>query len=155
MFLRTFGGRRPPTKTSSHKKNPPKREVRFHCEYCERDGNLADFCFRRKRDERRVSESSKENMNHPFHGVHAQLVQIRPMRPRGALPLAARPQAVRPHGGRAPWGAGRVSYGQGPCDSGFGSYFPNGPQFSSYGDRFPSGPGLGGVFPNTFYGQMP
>jgi hypothetical protein len=55
----------PKKKASSHKQNPPKREVRFHCEYCERDGHLADFCSRRKRDEWRVSESSRKNMNNP------------------------------------------------------------------------------------------
>jgi hypothetical protein len=48
------------------------RELRYHCEYCERDGHLASFCFRRKRDERRVSESSRKDMNRPSHGVHAQ-----------------------------------------------------------------------------------
>ena len=42
-------------KAPSHKQNPPKREVRYHYEYCERDGHLASFCFRRKRDEWRVS----------------------------------------------------------------------------------------------------
>jgi hypothetical protein len=41
-------------KVAFYKQNPPKREVRYHCEYCERDGHLASFCFRRKRDERRV-----------------------------------------------------------------------------------------------------
>jgi hypothetical protein len=35
-------------KAPSHKQNPPKREVRYHCEYCERDGHLASFCFRRR-----------------------------------------------------------------------------------------------------------
>jgi hypothetical protein len=40
-----------------------------HCEYCERNGHLANFCFRRKRDERRVSKMSRGNMNHPSHGV--------------------------------------------------------------------------------------
>jgi hypothetical protein len=43
----------------------------FHCEYCERDGHLADFCFRRKRDEWWLFDSSSKNMNHPSHGVHA------------------------------------------------------------------------------------
>lgn len=61
-------------KAPSHKQNPPKREVRYHCEYCERDGHLASFCFRRKRDERRVSELSRKDMNRPSHGVHAQSV---------------------------------------------------------------------------------
>jgi hypothetical protein len=90
----------------------------------------------------------------PTHGVHAHPVQRRPVRPRGVLPLVARPQAVRPHGGRARRYAGRVPYGQGPCDKGFGSYFPSGPQFPSCGDRFPSKPGIFGVFSNTFQGQM-
>jgi hypothetical protein len=128
--------------------------VRYHFEYCERDGHLASFCFRRKRDEWRVSESSRKDMNCPSHGVHAHPVQRRHARPRGVLPLVARPQAVRPHGGRARRYAGRVPYGQGPCDKGFGSYFPSGPQFPSCGDRFPSKPGIFGVFSNTFQGQM-
>jgi hypothetical protein len=81
-----------------HKQNPPKRGVRYHCEYCERDGHLASFCFRRKRDERWVSKSSRKDMNCPSHGVHAQPVQRRPGRPRGVLPLAAKSQAVRPRG---------------------------------------------------------
>ena len=74
------------------------------------------------------------------------------MKPRGALPLAARPQAGKPRGGRSWWGAGHVPYGQGPRDKDFGSYYPSGPQFPSCGDRFPSGSGMFGVFPSTFYG---
>jgi hypothetical protein len=61
-------------KAPSHKQNPPKREVRYHCAYCERDGHLASFFFRRKRDERRFSESSRKDINRPSHGVHAQPV---------------------------------------------------------------------------------
>jgi hypothetical protein len=64
--------------------------VRYHCEYYERDGHLASFCFRRKRDEWWVSESSRKDMNRPSHGVHAQPVQRRPARPRGVLPLVTR-----------------------------------------------------------------
>jgi hypothetical protein len=142
-------------KAPSHKQNPPKREVRCHCEYCESDGHLAPFCFSRKRDERQVSKSSRKNMNHPSLGVHAQPIQRRPTRPRGVLLLVARPQVVRPRGGHAQRDAGRVPYGQGPLDRGFGSYFPSGPQFPFCGDRFPSEPWLFGVFPNTFQWQMP
>src|SRR6185369_6853244 len=25
---------------------PPKREVRYHCEFCDREGHLEEFCFR-------------------------------------------------------------------------------------------------------------
>ena len=96
------------------------------------------FFFRRKRDERQISESNRKNMNHPSHGVHDPLVQRHHARPRCALPLVARPQAVRPRGVRARWGAGQVPYGQGPRGSGFGSYFRSRPQFPSHGDRFPS-----------------
>jgi hypothetical protein len=53
-------------KATSHKKILPKRGMRFHYEYCERDGHQTHFFFRRKRDERRVSESSRKNMNRPF-----------------------------------------------------------------------------------------
>jgi hypothetical protein len=62
-------------RTHSHKQIPLKREVRFHYDYCERDGHLADFFFSRKTDERRVSESSKGNMNRPSHGDHDPPVQ--------------------------------------------------------------------------------
>ena len=27
---------------------PPEREVRYHCEFCDREGHLEEFCFRRK-----------------------------------------------------------------------------------------------------------
>jgi hypothetical protein len=43
-------------KAPSHKEIPPKREVRYHCEYYGRDGHITSFCFRRKRDERQVCE---------------------------------------------------------------------------------------------------
>jgi hypothetical protein len=86
---------------------------------------LVAFYFRRKRDERQGSESSRRNINCPSHGVHDFPTQRSPMRPRGALPLSASPQAVRPPDGRAWRGAGRVPYGQGPRGSGFGSYFPS------------------------------
>jgi hypothetical protein len=52
-----------------------------------------------------------KDMNRPSHGVHAQPVQRCPSRPRGALTLAVRPQGVRPRGGHARRGAGRVPYG--------------------------------------------
>jgi hypothetical protein len=47
------------------------------------------------------SESSRRNMNRPSHGVHDCPAQRCPVRPRGALPLAARHQVVRPQCGRA------------------------------------------------------
>jgi hypothetical protein len=71
------------------------------------------FFFRRKRNERRVSEPSIKDMNRLSHGVHDLHARRRPARPRSALPLAGRPQVERPQG-----------------DSDFGSYFPSGAQWS-------------------------
>ena len=41
---------------------PPKREVRYHCEYCDREGHLEEFCFRRKRAVRREQERQNADM---------------------------------------------------------------------------------------------
>jgi hypothetical protein len=44
-----------PRVNHTHKRvsqQPPKREVRYHCDYCHRDGHLPEYCFRMKRDER-------------------------------------------------------------------------------------------------------
>src|SRR6185312_13731569 len=41
---------------------PPKREVRYHCEYCDREGHLEEFCFRRKRAVRREQERRNSEM---------------------------------------------------------------------------------------------
>jgi hypothetical protein len=60
----------------THKKvsqQPPKREVRYHYDYCRRDGHLVEFCFRRKRDEQREYELKYRNMYHPPHGIHCRL----------------------------------------------------------------------------------
>jgi hypothetical protein len=85
---------------------PPKREVRYHCDYCHRDGHLVEFCFRRKRDERREYELNNRNMYRPPHGVHVPHVQRHSARPRGVMPQGARPQVARPHGGHAWRGSG-------------------------------------------------
>ena len=51
--------KKPPRVNHTHKRvnqPPPKREVRYHYDYYHRDGHLAEFYFRRKRDERREYE---------------------------------------------------------------------------------------------------
>jgi hypothetical protein len=101
--------------------------VTFHYDYCEREGHLTAFCFKRKRDEWWGSESTRRNMNHPSHGIYDFPAHRCPMRPRGALPHDTRPQEVRLKGGRAQRGTGCVPYGQGPHGSGFGSHFPSRP----------------------------
>jgi hypothetical protein len=102
--------KKPPRVNHTHKRvnqQPPKREMRYHCDYCHRDGHLAEFCFRRKRDERREYKLNNRNMCHPPHGVHVPPVQRRSARPRSAMPQGARPQVARPRGGRARRGSCR------------------------------------------------
>jgi hypothetical protein len=41
----------------------------FHCEHCGRDRNLAEFCFRRKREERLARELANKDRYRPSHGV--------------------------------------------------------------------------------------
>ena len=48
---------------------PPKREMMYHCEYCKRDGHLAEFSFRRKRDEGQEYELNNREMYHPYHSI--------------------------------------------------------------------------------------
>jgi hypothetical protein len=82
----------PPKKPKIHKQTPPKRDVRFYCDYCEKDGHLTVFCFRRKRDEWWIYVPSRDNMNHLSYGVHDLLVRRHHARPIGVVPLVPRPQ---------------------------------------------------------------
>jgi hypothetical protein len=53
------------------KGNPkPKPEPKpFHCEHCGRDGHLAEFCFRRKREERLARELANKDRYRPSRDV--------------------------------------------------------------------------------------
>jgi hypothetical protein len=42
------------------KENPKPKPKPFHCEHCARDGHLAEFCFRRKREERLARELARQ-----------------------------------------------------------------------------------------------
>jgi hypothetical protein len=43
--------------------------VRFHYDYCGRDGHKGEFCFKRKREERMVKEWANKDRYNPSHGV--------------------------------------------------------------------------------------
>ncbi|RLM78030.1 hypothetical protein C2845_PM12G12760 [Panicum miliaceum] len=58
------------TKKHEPKVNPQPERMRFHCDHCGRDGHLAEFCYRRKRAERRERQWRNQDMYHPGHGVH-------------------------------------------------------------------------------------
>src|SRR5579859_81565 len=95
--------RAPPRVTSVPRREyqePSRREVRYHCEYCQRDGHLAEFCFRRKRDERREFEWNNRDRYHSSQvGFDVPPTQRCFDRPRGVRPQVPEPQFFRPPGG--------------------------------------------------------
>jgi hypothetical protein len=50
--------------------------VRFHSDYCGRDGDKGEFCFKRKREERMAKEWANKNKYHPSNGVLEPRVQM-------------------------------------------------------------------------------
>jgi hypothetical protein len=48
---------------------PKPRPIRFHCEYCGKDGHKKEFCYKRMREERMAKEWANKDMYHPSHGV--------------------------------------------------------------------------------------
>jgi hypothetical protein len=77
-------GEKPSEEKSSEEKLEPKENPKpkpkpkpFHCEHCGRDGHLAEFCFRRKREERLASELANKDRYRPSCGVpEPRLVSI-------------------------------------------------------------------------------
>jgi hypothetical protein len=64
-------GEKSSEKNPEPKENPkPKPKPKpFHCEHCWRDGHLAEFCFRRKREERLARELANKDRYHPSRVV--------------------------------------------------------------------------------------
>jgi hypothetical protein len=48
---------------------PKTKIVRFHYDYCGRDGHKGEFCFKRKHEERMAKEWANKDKCHPSHGV--------------------------------------------------------------------------------------
>jgi outer membrane biosynthesis protein TonB len=48
---------------------PKPRSIRFHCEFCGKDGHKRAFCFKRKREERMAKEWANKDKYHPSDGV--------------------------------------------------------------------------------------
>jgi hypothetical protein len=49
-------------------KSKPK-PIRFHCEFCGKDGHKREFCFKRKGEERIAKEWANKDKYHPSNGV--------------------------------------------------------------------------------------
>jgi hypothetical protein len=55
---------------------PKPKLVRFHYDYCGRDGHKGGFCLKRKREERMTKEWAKKDKYHPSNGVLEPRVQM-------------------------------------------------------------------------------
>jgi hypothetical protein len=111
-----FGKKGEKPSEKPHPKGNPKpkpKPISFHCDHCGRDGHLAEFCFRRRREERFAREMANKDRYCPSRGVPKPCVVPRdegvvrtiPTRERRAFPT----QGVPPqrHSGR------RVGFGHG------------------------------------------
>ena len=120
----------PQTKKPEPRVNPQSERVRFHCEHCGRDGHLAEFCYRRKRAERRERQWRNHDLYHPVHGVH---------RPRQFPPPSGAKREQHRRGGEIREGARRDpshgQYGFGGHGRSFGPLRFNGPCFPACGGR--------------------
>jgi hypothetical protein len=59
---------------------PKPRPIRFHCEFCGRDGHKKEFCYKRRREARMAKEWANKDRYHPSHGVpepHVSLLKGR------------------------------------------------------------------------------
>jgi hypothetical protein len=110
-------GEKPSEEKPEPKENPkPKPKLKsFHCEHCGRDRHLAEFCFRRKREERLARELASKDMYHPSCGVpEPRLVpkgegMVRTIYPRERCEFVPRGEPPHRESGR------RVGFGRGEC----------------------------------------
>jgi hypothetical protein len=68
-------GEKPVEKSSGEKPSeqpqpmPKPKIVRFHCDYCGKDGHKVEFCFKKKREERMTKEWANKDKYHAPNGV--------------------------------------------------------------------------------------
>jgi hypothetical protein len=61
------------------KPEPKPKPIPFRCEYCGKDRHLAEFCYKRKRDERLARQQANQNRYRQSHGIPEPRVPL----PRG------------------------------------------------------------------------
>jgi hypothetical protein len=124
---------------------PKPKPKPFHCEHCGRDGHLAEFCFKRKSEERLARELANKDRYRPSRGVpEPRLVprgegMVRTIYPRERRELVPRGEPPHREGGRC------VGFGCGEfagCSFARGQYEYGGNDHSfrsqrSYGPRSP------------------
>jgi outer membrane biosynthesis protein TonB len=68
---------KPKEKPSEQPQPKPKpKPIRFHCEFCGRDGHRGEFCFKRKREERMAKEWANKDRYHSSNGLHESRMQM-------------------------------------------------------------------------------
>jgi hypothetical protein len=55
---------------------PKPRSIRFHCEFCGKDGHKKEFCYKRRREARMAKEWANKDRYHPSHDVPEPRVQL-------------------------------------------------------------------------------
>jgi hypothetical protein len=104
-------GEKPSEEKPQPRENPKPKP--FHCEHCGRDVYLAEFCFRRKREERLARELANKDRYRPSRGVpEPRLVprgegMVRTIYPRERREFVPRGEPPHKEGGR------RVGFGRG------------------------------------------
>jgi hypothetical protein len=153
-------GEKPSEEKPSEEKLEPKENPKpkpkpkpFHCEHCERDGHLAEFYFKRKREERLARELANKDRYHPSCGVPEPRLVLRgegmvcTIHPRGRREFVPRGDPPHREGGRCVgFGRGefagrsfaRGQYEYGGNDRSFRSQRSYGPRSPLRGTRSPS-----------------
>jgi hypothetical protein len=131
-------------KREARKESPERREEAFVCMFCVRTGHLDEFCFRRKRIERRYIEYARDSYRDGFIDFPSRSYSHVPphfySRASPRTSSSALPQFAH--------GPNHRSYGFGPRENRFEPRrFGYGPR-PHRGDRFPRRPGfsIGGSF---------
>jgi hypothetical protein len=55
---------------------PKPRSIRFHCEFCEKNGDKKEFCYKRRREARMAKKWAKKDIYHPSHDVPEPRVKL-------------------------------------------------------------------------------
>jgi hypothetical protein len=55
---------------------PKPRSIRFHCEFCGKDGHKEEFCYKRRREARMAKEWANKDRYHLSHDVPEPRVQL-------------------------------------------------------------------------------
>jgi outer membrane biosynthesis protein TonB len=129
---------------------PKPKLVRFHCDYCGRDGHKGEFCFKMKHEERMAKEWANNDKYRPSNGVLEPRVQMPRAKAivrlapawgdrKAAGSAASRATSVRPvrHTGQTGAGLGRQGAGfRAHDESWFGS---RGRGFGGWSGEFAGG----------------